>query len=170
MAGRSFLLAGILFLVVPTVPVAEAGVFAPKIDFEKYEGWYVPAGIATGITMQELGDRHGFLGVEVSAVYCDIGANLLELRWLGLYADAYWVGKLDEIRFTVGPELGWMVVGLDVGYVGVATFDGGYTHGMAARIVLTASILAVYFRWDWLVHEKDYGELGILVKFPFRIR
>jgi hypothetical protein len=170
MASRSALLAAILLLAIPGVPVAEAGSFAPQIDLGDYEGWYVPAGITTGITMQELGDRLGFIGVEVSAVYCDIGANLLEMRWLGLYADAYWVGKLDQIRFTVGPELGWMVVGLDVGYVGVATFDGGYTHGMAARIVLTASILAAYFRWDWLAHARDYGELGILVKFPFRIR
>ncbi len=139
------------------------------MDIEDLEGWYMPVGITAGGTMHAFEDRTGLLGVEVSVVHLQVGGGWLEHRWIGLYSDAYWAGDHDEIRFSIGPEMGISFIGFDLGYMGVVSFDGSYTHGLTTRFLLTASIVSVYVRWNWLAHEKDSGEIGALLKFPFRV-
>jgi len=159
-----------LWMSLPGICSAEMDSTTPKIDLEKFEGWWVPVGITAGGTLHAMRDRTGLLGVEVSVVHLEMGGGWLENRWFGLYSDVYWAGSHDEIRFSIGPEMGASFFGFDLGYMGVVSFDGGYTHGITTRLLLTACAFSVYVRWNWIAHAKDSGELGVLLKYPFKVR
>jgi hypothetical protein len=136
---------------------ADAG---PKIS----SGWYVPVGLNLGGSMYA--DRpDGFvLGAEVSAAHIDVDSGF----WYGAYLDALWDFGPDAFRFGLGPEIGIGVVGLDGGYLG-EIHDRTYTHGFQLRLLLTLGVVAAYGRWGHLFRhplEEDFGELGVLVKFP----
>ncbi|MBW2261049.1 MAG: hypothetical protein JRG91_03670 [Deltaproteobacteria bacterium] len=140
---------------------ADAG---PKIS----SGWYLPVGLTLGGSMHA--DRpNGFvLGAEVSAAHVDVDSGF----WYGAYLDALWDFGPDALRFSLGPEIGVGVVGLDGGYL--AEIHGRtYKHGFQLRLLLTFSIVAVYGRWGHLFRhprEEDFGELGVLIKFPVPVK
>ncbi len=172
MSGRT---RGVLIVLVLSMSLhgtclAEMDSTTPKIDLKKFEGWWVPVGITVGGTLHAMRDRTGLLGIEVSVVHLELGGGWLANRWVGLFSDVYWAGDHDEVRFSIGPEMGVTFFGFDMGYMGVVSFDGGYTHGVTARLLLTACAFSVYVRWNWLAHAKDSGELGFLLKYPFKVK
>ena len=130
-------------------------------------GWYLPIGLNLGAAIHpEL--EHGFLlGGEVSAAFLFTDTGL----WSGFYADALWDFGPDSFRFSLGPEMGWGFLGLDVGYTGEVS-DGRYHNGLQLRGLITMGFVAVYGRWVHRfgdVTEHDFGEVGLLLKWPIPV-
>jgi hypothetical protein len=104
------------------------------------------------------------IGAEGSSVYQrggDLGG-----AWFGGYCDLIGDLGVDALRFTVGPEIGYSVFGLDGGFAGQIA-DGRFASGLAVRTVITVGPLAVYGRWLHFpgMPEPDVGEVGILIKY-----
>lgn len=82
-------------------------------------------------------------------------------RWLGLYADGVVYTSDGSSRFTIGPEIGWNLIGLDGGLV--IRSDG--TATWALRGVLTFGYVQLYLRGE----DPKTGEAGVLFKWPVEL-
>jgi hypothetical protein len=93
-----------------------------------------------------------------------------ELFWAGAYLDALFAVEAEELRLSIGPELGYGFAGFDVGYV-LALGGRPAQHGVAVRPLLTFGIAAIYFRSIWLFGtDADWsGEVGLLLKAPIEL-
>jgi hypothetical protein len=89
-----------------------------------------------------------------------------DLVWLGGYIDAVYDTLPHKTRMSLGPEIGYGLLGIDGGVV--EQLDGPRT-GVVGRIVLTGSLLGFYARYDQFLDRKpDDGvlEVGVLLKIP----
>jgi hypothetical protein len=160
--SRSLIVVAVVSLVLlPARAGADAG---PKIA----SGWYLPVGLVLGGSAHA--DRpDGFvLGAEVSGAHVDVDSGF----WYGGYLDALWDFGPDALRFSLGPEIGVGPVGLDGGYLG-EIHAGTYTHGFQLRLLVTLGFVAAYARWGHQFRhpgEEDFGEFGLLVKFPVPVK
>lgn len=156
-------LIALVFVAVASSPVPARADAGPKIT----SGWYLPFGFALGLSIHGPNVSNGFfLGGEVSYVYLDVERGF----WIGGYVDSLYDFGAEVGRFSVGPEIGYGVFGVDFGYL--AQFGDGYRHGTSVRVVLTMAIAAIYGRWGHVfgdVAEHDFGELGFLIKVPIPI-
>lgn len=138
-----------------------AGDAGPPIN----PGWYAPVGVVLGGAFRPI-DANGFLaGMEVS------GARLSRnLFWGGLYTDVLYDTGKKGARFSLGPELGFAMLGLDGGFMGEFS-DHKFKKGVVLRGLLTFSIMAFYGRWGHFINESDsnWGEFGVLFKLPLPI-
>lgn len=124
-------------------------------------GWFILGGLTGGASFGEPG-RGGFLGGELSVV------RLGNSWWNGLYADIAYDFGHHEPTFTVGPEFGWMVLGVDGG-VGVKPGeDGGVQLGPQVRGLLTFAVFSLYARFAYWpdATQKNVQQYGVLLKFP----
>lgn len=133
-----------------------------------FEGKYVLAGPTLGASLARDGQPAAasfLLGGEVSAVRATPS-----LWWYGLYADGVYDWGGDEGRFSIGPEFGWLIFGLDAGYLWSTTARGG-GHGLSLRPVVTMGLLGAYYRFGWIFADSDrFGEAGVLLKLPLVTR
>lgn len=154
-----FAIAAILLASAPAA--ADVG---PKIT----TGWYLPVGLTLGGSVHP-DDMNGFvLGAEVSGVHF----SARSMFWVGAYTDALYDFGPNAFRFSVGPEIGYSVLGLDFGYLGVADDHEGYSSGIQLRAIVSLGVLSAYGRWGHVfgdVGEHDFGELGVLIKVPFEL-
>jgi hypothetical protein len=131
-------------------------------------GWYLPVGLNLGAAIHPK-VHHGFLiGAEVSFAHLDVARFL----WIGGYVDALYDFGAKATRFSIGPEIGWSLVGIDFGYMGDVR-RGEYHHGIDLRVLLTLSMVAIYGRWGHvfgLDRESDFGEVGVLLKAPIPLK
>jgi hypothetical protein len=129
-------------------------------------GIWSPVGVALGGSFNGQ-DRGGFfLGPEASVVYFSDGV------WAGGFADVLWDFGSDQLRHTIGPELGFGPLGVDFGYLGVLQ-DGDYRPGYAARGMLTFSLISVYGRYGHVFDDAPiptFGEVGVLLKVPIPVK
>ncbi len=89
--------------------------------------------------------------------------------WAGAYVDGLYDFGSSSTRFSVGPELGWMFGGIELGYL-TQYVDKQFYHGFRAALVVTFGLISGYCRWGHLfrpLEETDFAELGVLLKFPF---
>ncbi len=109
------------------------------------------------------------LGLELSAGVIEFGKpvwgiEVLGLKWAGGYLDVQRDAALDQVRASIGPELGIAFVGIDAGRV------FGDADGWTARVALTAGVAALYLRRTWLDDPSEGSqhlyEVGLLLKFP----
>jgi hypothetical protein len=131
-------------------------------------GWYLPVGVNVGVAVQEGGGEGFVLGGEASIVHIDFSTWL----WYGAYVDTVGDFGRDSMRLSFGPELGCGPVGFDVGYLGEVR-DGAWGHGFQLRIVVSMSLVSLYGRWGRLhgpARENDFGEAGLLFKFPVAVK
>ena len=144
------------------VAQADAG---PKIR----SGWYGPVGFNFGGAIHGEGVSNGFLlGAEGSLVHFD--ASDLGL-WVGGYVDALGDFGADALRASIGPEIGYRLVGVDAGYV-LDVSPLGVHHGICVRPVVTVAIFALYGRFGYLFTREEaptFGEIGLLVKIPLDV-
>ncbi len=142
-----------------TLPAGASGpMLVPK-------GVFLPTGINLGGSIDRIGGSGFVLGGETSVVAHD--GNWL---WYGGYLDANHDFGASETRLSIGPELGYTVLGLDGGYM--LLLDGGAAkHALVVRPVLTLGILSGYFRSGWLLDGQGdwFGEAGVLLKYPIPI-
>jgi hypothetical protein len=103
-----------------------------------------------------------------------LGAEASVVGWahggfMGLYADGLRDFGEDRTRFSLGPELGYWVFGLDFGYL-ADVGEGRFRHGGVIRPFLTIAVVTPYARFGFR-EERDGGlfqELGVLLKWPFK--
>jgi hypothetical protein len=136
------------------------------------EGLFVPVGINLGGALHpSIEGGSGFLfGGEVSLAYYRWGRY--GPFWGGGYVDVLRDFGAGATRFSTGPEFGWGPIGIDLGYLGQVR-SGVYSHGFTGRFLLTIVFVTAYARWGHLFddpRERNFGELGALLKFPIPIR
>lgn len=128
------------------------------------ENLFFPVGATVGYSFNPKRLSNGaVLGGEASLAWVDIHS----LMWFGGYADALHDFGSGSSRFTLGPELGWFIFGVDGGLV-LSTLDDVHA-GLCGRFLVTASIVSAYSRVGTVFsspREGTYGELGLLVKLP----
>ncbi len=157
-APRHALVPGLVLLALAAAAPARADA-GPKLG----RGLYLPAGLSLGAALRPDLPNGFTLGAEVSAVWLETDRFV----WLGLYADAVYDFGLEAARFSVGPELGWSVFGLDGGLL--VQRAGDVTHtGFTVRPLVTLGFVAAYLRWGHLpsAPAPNFAELGLLMKWP----
>ncbi|MGZ5969463.1 MAG: hypothetical protein ACXWP4_17445 [Polyangiales bacterium] len=121
--------------------------------------WYASPGVDIGIATGRSAKTSVVLGGELSFVRFPIG----ERTWIGGYVDGLRDFGKDRTRFSLGPEIGWGVLGLDGG---VRTSIGDGTRvGWTIRPMLSFVRVHLYTR---LSHDGEGTgtEVGLLFKFP----
>jgi hypothetical protein len=93
------------------------------------------------------------------------------LFWWGGYVDVLYAFAADEVRLSLGPEVGIGWLGLDAGYVLSSSQHGSPQHGLAVRPLLTIGIASAFFRSAWSFGaQADWScEIGVLLKFPIEL-
>jgi hypothetical protein len=131
----------------------------------------MPVGVSLGGALHPGGDSGFAVGGEVSIVHLGQGWLGHTPTWHGGYVDAIYDPRSDMARFSVGPEIGDIIAGVDGGYV-LETGRGGTFHGIALRGILTVGIAALFVRVEHLfgdAPDPTFVELGLLLKFPLRL-
>lgn len=126
---------------------------------------YFPVGLNLGSAGHQESTRAAVIGVEASLVRLFTRDTRMRFLWVGGYADALYDGKNEAIRFSLGPELGVSILGLDGGIVMQSGHDTGYT----VRALLTMSLLSGYYRWirfPGQQRDAPVNEVGVLLKLP----
>jgi hypothetical protein len=138
---------------------------------------FVNGGALVGLGLHNTGTGV-VVGAEVSAGYLldDTSqlagahrfASAVRMPWFGGYIDVLYDNQLGQGRGSFGPEIGYGLVGVDGGLV-----VAGPHEGVAARIVLTTSVVAIYARYEHIFNtagESSFVELGLLLKYPHVFR
>jgi hypothetical protein len=131
--------------------------------------WFVTAGGTAGATVAT-GDRGAFVGGELSV------ARILENRFAGLYADAYYDFGGDATYVTLGPELGLirrsrttpLSFGIDGGGV-LRRAGGDNAYGATGRVFIgVAGSFAIFGRYAYVddAMDRHVFQVGITLKFP----
>lgn len=135
---------------------------APPRQDAPAPGWFLPVGLNVGAASGQ--DGWGLaLGGEASLAW------LFGTAWLGGYADGLYDFGAGAARASAGVEVGWFAWGLEAGWV--AGFGDGLEHGGRVGALLTSGLTSGYVRWvRWWAAGEDVLELGVLLKWPFRLQ
>lgn len=98
-------------------------------------------------------------GVEASLVHLWRGGV-----WAGGYGDVLWDSGLRGVTTSVGPEIGWLLLGVDGGLVFQADLGGHTAVGYAIRPMLSLGFVDLYYRFSET--RGALHEIGVLVKVP----
>lgn len=89
-----------------------------------------------------------------------------DLLWAGGYVDTVYDTGTGDLRFSIGPEVGWFCLGLDTGLM-VEVRDGKVSPGFVLRPLLAAVYVFPYARFGWRAEDgPGYSEFGVLLKYP----
>ncbi len=104
-----------------------------------------------------------FIGAELSLALLSPAWN-----WFGGYVDTVYDTGTQNVRSSVGLELGSRYVGVDAGYVLDASDPDGLRHGVVVRPMLTTGLLSLGSRFGYLMTGQTqlFFEAGLLVKYP----
>jgi hypothetical protein len=157
------------------VLAASSNAFAsPMYDGTEPSGWdrasfNALGGIVLGKSFNEQADDGFVLGGELSFVVTHVKDNkslVPEMIWYGAYADVIHDYGSDQTRASIGPEVGFMMVGVDGGLL--AQLSDESRVGFTIRPVVTFGVLALYVRHnrfaDSLPDNKTW-EAGVLIKY-----
>jgi len=124
--------------------------------------WYLPVGLNAGITGVGSSRVGAILGAEAS-----VAKLMPDMGWFGAYVDGGYMTAERAVRFSVGPEVGYSLLGLDAGFLDVVA-GGRDLVGFTVRPMLTIGLVALYGRWDHTVSfgGGDNGQIGVLLKYP----
>lgn len=129
--------------------------------FGTFEGTYALGGLSTGMTFAPSGY---YLGGELSLV-----RQFREFAWLGGYVDGVYDFGIDQTRLSIGPEVGWSALGLDVGYLLALDAEGQHS-GLTARPLVTIGYVAGFARVTHVFDQsKTWLEAGVLLKYPLEL-
>jgi hypothetical protein len=129
------------------------------------EGWYGKVGLETGAVFARERPAAPLLGAVATMVRMND-----HLEWFGVQADllADWNGDRSAgARWSIGPEAGVAVYGMDVSYFGERV-DGDTRHGFQVRTKLTVGLVAVYIRGAYALSGPEASSLdaGLQLKLP----
>lgn len=113
------------------------------------------------------GDLYPVLGAEASLVKL----NSRDLVWVGGYVDLTHTLPNQATRMSIGPEVGWGPIGLDVGLVGELS-RGRLGGGFQLRGLLSVSYVTAYASFMSLYDARvrnfvEGAQVGLLLKLPF---
>jgi len=164
--GRLGLGAAIGLLV--TIVAIVLGCSAASADvgppFLREDALHLLPGVSLGGSFGPDDTQHLTLGGELSAAY--FMGDSRPGYWVGAFVDGHAEVGGDGGRVSVGPQVGWMILGLDVAYV-LATTGDGVHHGVSGRFSLTIGIVALSFRLGYA--GGTFGEVGLVLKLPVQI-
>jgi hypothetical protein len=153
------------FVMVALLVCAAVEARAGKVEPEDTEigGWWVPVGINLGLSAHEDAANGTLIGAEASIVHV---AGAEGAGWFGAYADVRYDTGPDAIRLSIGPELGYTIVGVDGGML--IDRDGGGTHfGYTGRALLTIGVIGLYVRVNYVPDPAGTSiDFGVLLKLP----
>jgi hypothetical protein len=150
---------------------------AARADDNTDDLWFVSGGGNVGYSIHDT--TSGLvLGGELSAGYLrflhdddvgnwralDVGRPL----WIGVYTDVLRDFGSDTTRFSLGPELGYSLLGLDGGLIAQVGDDGRW--GWTVRGSITFAVASVYVRRAELLDDlpdSTLWEVGVLLKIPY---
>jgi len=150
--------------------IASAGpVAADPLAGLNLEGWYGKLGVESGVAFGAERGTSAVVGGIATLVHIND-----RLEWIGLQGDllADGNGRSEAgARWSIGPEAGVSIYGVDVSYMG-RRLGGDTQHGLAVRAKLTVGLAAVYARASYTLVGADTMEvdLGIQLKAPFWIK
>jgi hypothetical protein len=129
------------------------------------EGWYGKLGLETGVVFARERAAAPLLGATATFVRMND-----HLEWFGLQGDVLvdWNGDRDAgARWSLGPEFGVALYGVDVSYFGERA-EAGTSHGFQVRAKLTVGVAAVYLRGGFALSgaESSSLETGLQLKLP----
>jgi hypothetical protein len=106
-------------------------------------------------------ETYGVLGAEVS------GGGLQSFFWGGAYLDAVYDFGTERVRFSLGPEFGFLFLGVDAGLV-LDVGEGKARHGFVVRPMLAVRWVFPYVRFGTVKGDDPYNfsEVGVLLKYP----
>lgn len=131
----------------------------PPYAFGTVPGWTLMVGPTGGASFGS-GGAGGFLGAELSV------NRLSQATWSGLYLDGVYDFGRGDVVLTVGPQLGFTVVGLDGGFA-LRARDGEVEPGVAGRLVLSLVAVSLYGRYHYFADTGDHiGQVGLMFKLP----
>jgi len=122
-------------------------------NFLPVTGWYLPVG--AGFSSQSH-DKDFLVGPEVSLV------RWSEAFWAGGYVDNVRATSRPRGRVSVGPEIGWGILGLDGG-LSFAAGGGPAARGGVVRGLVCFPSLQFFYREEFSKQESSY-EWGVLFK------
>lgn len=141
----------------------------------------VSAGANLGLSMHDVASSGFVLGGEASLVLLHLendesehggdapGVPMIGTpSWLGLYGDVVRDTGSDTTRFSIGPEIGHGILGIDGGLLAQVGDESRW--GVTVRPVLTIGVVALYGRWGHFyddLPETDFVEAGLLLKWAF---
>jgi hypothetical protein len=157
----------VLALAAAAVPRPAA---ADRIRSLHLEGWYGKLGLESGVVLAR--DRGAAPTLGAAATFVRMNEHL---EWYGLQGDLLvdWNGDRDAgARWSLGPEFGVSLYGVDVSYFGERAL-GETHHGFQARAKLTAGVAALYVRGAFALAGVSSGsgdesslEAGLQLKLP----
>jgi hypothetical protein len=126
-------------------------------------GWFLPVGADLGVAILPNSSPGALLGGEASLVYFDTQGP----SWFGAFASAAFITNANQGRFSIGPEAGFAIFGIDGGLLDVVA-SGQDFAGVTVRPMLTVGFATLYARWDHTFSHggADAGQIGALIKFP----
>lgn len=148
----------------------------PRLATYPDPGRYLLVGVNVGIAGRPGTDgalmsdeKWAAVGFEASAVKLP-GADFW---WFGGYVDFVQVLPNRASRLSLGPELGFGPVGIDVGLLGeYSGLTGKLNAGLQARAMLTLGVISVYLGAPCLYDSEVRAlraqvQTGLLLKVPF---
>lgn len=123
--------------------------------------WFLLGGVTGGLTIAS-DDTGGFIGGELSLVRLRAG------RWLGLYAEGGYELGLSAPYIAAGPEVGWILFGLDGGAM-VRFDDDGAQFGPQGRLLVSLGVFSIYGRYAYMLdveQNQHVVHIGASLKFP----
>lgn len=135
--------------------------------------WTIPVGVNLGFGLHKTPvPTGGILGAEASLVFVAMTESkffTLPTFWGGAYVDALWDTAAGRGRASIGPEVGYMIFGVDGGVVAQAG-GGPVRLGGCVRPMITIGILSLYVRLTFVPSDPEVDEtteIGLLIKYPF---
>lgn len=128
---------------------------------------WISAGINLGVASHA--DESGLLiGGEASFAYLSQTANRdWIVWWRGMYADGLYDASTESVRLSLGPEFGYLGVGLDFGPV-LELGRGDPGVGFAIRPHVALVYVIPYARFECCLDDgRSFAEFGVLLKYPF---
>ncbi|MCA9538992.1 MAG: hypothetical protein KC620_08885 [Myxococcales bacterium] len=131
----------------------------PPFSFGTRPGYSLLGGVTGGGSVGSDGGG-GYAGLELSFNRLEQGI------WVGGFADATWDFARDALLVCVGPQFGYMVLGLDGG--GAARLrDGAFDYGAQGRLLIATGPFALYGRYAWFPEgETHMVQIGLTIKLP----
>jgi len=157
------------FLVAIVAVAGARAAAADPLDGLHLEGWYGKLGVESGVAFGRERGTAPLVGGVATFVHIND-----DREWLGFQADLLADGNGDlptGVRWSVGPEAGVSIYGVDVSYYGERV-AGDTHHGLALRAKLTVGLAAIYGRTSFALRGSDERvfDVGLQLKLPVLIR
>ncbi len=133
------------------------------------EGWYGKIGVESGVAFGRDRGAAPLVGGVATFVHINDARE-----WIGFQGDLLADGNgalATGARWSIGPEGGVSIYGVDVSYFGERV-EGETHHGLAFRAKLTIGVAALYARASFATKGSDEQtfDVGIQAKVPVLIR